>query len=307
MSGEDSKNSGETGEKMAHQLLQLMGWGSLPKGIKVQCMYPEEHDQKTHGEDRVFSYNSPFQEDSTEVVHISVKHNKDGYPKKPDSFRKQLKEHLEQLAAIVQCGQFDPTVKELIAAVKPRQRIRHVGLLIWLHSNTQTMDADRRLDVSQMQIPSVLKDFPALFIDSGRASFIHTVLLHFKAAGFGDPTFYYPRLGSIPSANPVRYGSVLPVELVVSDIIPIKAINNNRQRLYLYLREKFSATALRKAYSLARSFGDAWVEDSEIYIGFLDYAEGTHNNEKEIALAAFGSGAKDVTVFSYKTSLLDLS
>ncbi|MDE2584695.1 MAG: hypothetical protein KGN39_04795 [Betaproteobacteria bacterium] len=307
MSGEDSKSSGEIGETMAHQLLQSMGWGSLPKGIKVQCVYPKEHDQRSHGEDRVFVYNSPFQEDTTEVVHISVKHNKDGYPEKRDPFKRILKEHLEQLATIVQCGQFDQTVSAFIKAVGPRQRIRHLGLLIWLHSNPETIDVDRRLDASQMQIPSGLKDFPALLIDSGRASFIHTVLSHFQATGLGAPTFYYPRLGSMPSANPLRYGDILPIELVVSDIIPISVLGKDRQRLYLYLREKFSQSALRKAYSLARSFGDAWVEDNDIHIGFSDYVEGTHNNDKEIGLSAFGKSASSVTIFSYKPNLLNLS
>ena len=307
MSGEDSKNSGEIGETMAHRLLQMMGWGSLPKGIKVQCIHPDEHDQKTHGEDRVFAYHSPFQEDTTEVIHISVKHNQNGYPAKPDYFKRNLKKHLEELATIVECGQFDPTVNQLVTAVGPKQRIRHLGLLIWLHSDAGTIDVDRRLDVSQMQIPPGFEEFPALLIDSARASFIHTVLSDFQAKGFGTPSFYYPRLGSRPSSNPPRYGEILPIELVLSDIIPISVLGNDRPRLYLYLREKFSGSALAKAYSLAKSFGDAWVEDSDIYIGFSDYVNSAHENEKEIALSKFRNEARRVTVFSYKANLLNLS
>jgi len=292
---------------MAHQLLQMMGWGSLPKGIKVQCIRPDEHDQKTHGEDRIFAYHSPFQEDTAEVIHISVKHNMDGYPEKPDPFRKKLKKHLEELATIVQCGQFDPTVNQLATAVGPKQRIRHLGLLIWLHSNAATIDVDRRLDVSQMQIPPGFEEFPALLIDSARASFIYAALSHFQATGFGAPTFYYPRLGSRPSSNPQRYGEILPVELVMSDIIPISVLGKDKQRLYLYLRETFSGSALAKAYSLARSFGDAWVEDSDIHIGFSDYTESAHDNEKTIALSKFRNDARRVTVFNYNGNLLNLS
>lgn len=306
MSGEDSKSSGEIGEKMAGALLQLMGWGELPKGIKIDCSFESEHDRRSHGDDRLFVYNSPFREDLTEVVHISVKHNQDGYPKNVDPFRKALKDHLAELATIVQCAQLSPNVQGYIKSVNPRPKKRHWGLLVWLHSNSETLEQDRRLDLGQMHSPE-LSDFPALFIDTARASFIHAVVTHFTSLKRGKPSFYYPRLGSIPAADPARSGSILPLELIASDIIPIKALDGERATLYLYLRENFSESALKKAFNLARAFGDAWVEAEKIHIGFSDYNDSAHSNERDKALMAFSEDAVRANVFSYKETLLNLS
>lgn len=35
--GEPSKTSGENGEKITEELLKLIGWSNLLKGVSVQC------------------------------------------------------------------------------------------------------------------------------------------------------------------------------------------------------------------------------------------------------------------------------
>lgn len=79
MSGEASKRSGELGEALAKELLRMIGWSPSLSTIKIPCALQEKHGTTSHGDDRLFIYNSPFLEGVTDVVHVSVKHQTGGY------------------------------------------------------------------------------------------------------------------------------------------------------------------------------------------------------------------------------------
>lgn len=165
------------------------------------------------------------------------------------------------------------------------------------------MERDIRPDLGDIQL-SKEHDTPVVLVDSGRASFIFHGIRHYESLGIGNYSFYYPRLGNSISADHERFGKYLPVELLASDVIPIRGDRDGKPVLHLYVRDKFSADALKKAYALAHDFGDAWVDD--INIGFEDYNESIHSQARDQALIAFEHLAKNVSVFSYKVSLLSL-
>lgn len=303
MSGEASKRSGELGEALAKELLRLIGWSPSLSTVKIPCALQEKHGTTSHGDDRLFIYNSPFLEGVTDVVHVSVKHQTGGYAKGAQGVRTKLKEHLTELNSIVNCAKFSPEIKQAVTSHRGKPKKNHRGLLVWVHSDSATLERDIRPDLGDIQL-SKEHDTPVVLVDSGRASFIFHGIRHYESLGLGDYSFYYPRLGNSISADHERFGKYLPVELLASDVIPIRGDRDGKPVLHLYVRDKFSADALKKAYALAHDFGDAWVDD--INIGFEDYNESIHSQARDQALIAFEHLAKNVSVFSYKVSLLSL-
>ncbi|MDO8990056.1 MAG: hypothetical protein Q7U91_10535 [Sideroxyarcus sp.] len=302
MSGEASKESGEIGEALASELLRLIGWKPTLKPISIPCALPDKHNKTSHGEDGLFIYNSPFLEGVTDVVHVSVKHKKNGYSKGSQGIRSELKGHLTELNTIIACAQLSPDVKRFIVSHQGKPKKIHRGLLVWMHSDKESLERDIRQDLGGTQL-STEHTTPIFLIDSGRASFIYNAIRHYQALGLGDYSFYYPRLGNSISTDQERFGNILPLELIASDIIPIRGMQEGRPLLHLYVREHFSSYALKKAYAMAHDFGDAWVES--ICIGFDDYNESHHSQARDEALFAFQDITK-VSVFSYKSSLLSL-
>jgi hypothetical protein len=302
VSGEGSKESGQLGEAMAVELLRLIGWQPTLKPISIACALPDKHNKTSHGDDGLYIYNSPFQEGVTDVVHVSVKHKINGYSKGSQGIRTELKAHLTELNAIVSCAQLSPEVKRFINSHNGKPKKVHRGLLVWMHSDKETLERDIRQDLGGTQLSSE-HTTPIFLVDAGRASFIYSAILHYQKLDLGEYTFYFPRLGNSLSTDHERFGNFLPLELIASDIIPIRGMQDGKPLLYLYVREKFSAHALKKAYALAHDFGDAWVDN--INLGFEDYNESHHSQSRDEALFAFEDRTK-VSVFSYKSSLLSL-
>lgn len=66
MGGENSKKSGEIGEKIAEELFNLIGWKNPFSGFNVDCINNKEHklkgreERKTHGIDLYFRYKCPL-------------------------------------------------------------------------------------------------------------------------------------------------------------------------------------------------------------------------------------------------------
>lgn len=101
-----------------------------------------------------------------------------------------------------------------------------------------------------------------------------------------------------------RYGDVLPIELIASDIIPIRFTLGERPSLCLYAKQTFSEESLKKICSLAFDFADGWVED--IFIGLESYHPADDKQAKDAVLMAYQERKARIKVFCYKESLLDL-
>lgn len=66
--GEKAKSSGEYGEKIVKNLLEIFGWKDCISGVTVPCVHQDTHKKQNadksekHGIDYVFKYKSPLRD-----------------------------------------------------------------------------------------------------------------------------------------------------------------------------------------------------------------------------------------------------
>ncbi len=301
--GESSKTSGENGEKITEELLKLIGWGNLLKGVSVPCN-SKSHNKTTHGNDFIFIYNNPLHESRTDIVFVSSKNTIQGYPKGEQGIRTKFKQHLSELDEIVSCSKISSDVKQAVQTFQGRKQKKYVGLLVWLHGDRQTLNIDIKPALSRIQV-DLTSNCPLYLVDMSRASFIKEALSHFRAIKQGkEYHFYYPKLGNVIANADERYGDLLPIELVASDLIPIRFMLGEKPSLCLYAKQSFSEDSMKKLCSLAFDFADGWVQD--IFIGLENYHPAEDKQIKDTVLMAYQDRKANIKVFCYKESILDL-
>lgn len=302
--GEVSKTSGENGEKITEELLRLIGWDGLLKGISVPCISDSHNRKKTHGNDFVFICNNPLHENRTDVIYVSSKNNKNGYPPGDQGVRTDLKKHLNELDETVYCSKVNPEINNSIQSFGGRKQKKHIGLLVWLHGDSKSLDRDIKPALANIEL-KLSGGCPLYLIDMSRASFIKKAINHFKASKQGkEYYFYYPKLGNVIANNDERYGDVLPIELVASDIIPIRFMLEGKVSLCLYAKQDFSEDTLKKLCGLAFDFADGWVQD--IFIGLENYHPANDKQKKDTVLMAYQERKANIKVFCYQETILDL-
>lgn len=301
--GESSKTSGENGEKITEELLKLIGWSSPLKGVSVPCN-SKSHDKNTHGNDFVFIYNNPLHENRTDIVYVSSKNVKKGYPKGDQGVKTAFKGHLSELDGIVSCSKVSGEIKQAIQTFQGRKQKKHVGLLVWLHGDRETQNRDIKPALSRIQL-DLASNCPLYLVDMARASFIKEAISHFRASKQGEKYhFYYPKLGNVIANADERYGDLLPIELMASDLIPIRFTLGEKPSLCLYAKQSFSEESMKKLCSLAFDFADGWVQD--IFIGLESYHPAEDKQTKDAVLMAYQDRKANIKVFCYKESILDL-
>lgn len=300
--GESSKTSGENGEKITKEILRLIGWSNPLTGVSVDC-HIKSHEKKTHGNDFIYIYDNPLHDARTDVVYISSKNEKNGYANGEQGIRTTLKQHLNELDTIISCSKLNSNVNDAIREFGGRKQKKHIGLLFWLNGNKDQLDRDIKPYLTTVQL-NLESGSPIYLVDMARATFIKESIDHFQATKHGPHSFYYPKLGSVIASADERYGSLLPIELLASDLIPIRFILNEKPSLCLYAKQKFSAESLNKLCSLAFDFADAWV--GNIFIGLEDYHPAENKTEKDQVLMSFRERSAHIKVFCYKESILDL-
>ena len=135
--GEKAKSSGEYGEKIVKNLLELFGWKNCNSGVTVPCVYQETHKKKgsekseKHGIDYVFQYKSPLRDATKHDVLISVK-CRDGYPKTEDGIKSKFKEFLVDIAFASECYPACEISKRKIAATNKKI---YSSLIFWIDRN----------------------------------------------------------------------------------------------------------------------------------------------------------------------------
>lgn len=303
MSGELPKRSGEIGERLVSEFFELIGWGKSIDATSIPCSANKKHETISHGIDKLFAYTNPFIANTSDIVHVSVKHAINGYPKGDKGIRTTLKEHLSELNKILECAKRSSIVEDTIKNFPTKPKRNHRGLLVWVHSDLSSISADLRESLGVIELNRD-HTFPISLVDTGRASFIYESIRHFKSKHSEDYSFYYPRIGNRITSDLPRHGSYLPLELITSDILPIRRCIEGKPHLTMYIRDNFSETNLIKSYALARDFGDAWV--GEIELGFEDFNESIHGPIRDRAMLAFQEVEKTVSVFCFKGGLLSL-
>lgn len=302
--GEVSKTSGENGEKITEELLKLIGWDGLLKGVSVPCNKKSHNREQTHGNDFIYIYNNLLHENRTDIVYVSSKNNKNGYPAGDQGVRTYLRKHLNELDETVYCSKISPEINSAIQNFDGRKQKKHIGLLVWLHGDSKSLDRDIKPALANIEL-SLSGCCPLYLIDMSRASFITKAINHFKASKQGkEYHFYYPKLGNVIANNDERYGHILPIELIASDLIPIRFILDGKTSLCLYAKQGFSEETLKKLCSLALDFADGWVQD--IFIGLENYHPANDKQKKDAVLMAYQERKANIKVFCYQETILDL-
>lgn len=308
MSGENSKKSGEIGEKLASALLEKIGWQHQIHNISISCnnsshINASGSQKKSHGDDIVYIYDNPFHDETTVVAHVSVKHNWDGYSNLESDIRRKFNKDIKELEQIIQCAQYNSEIDSLIESYKAKVNVRHIGVLVWLHNDKDNIDRNI-LSVIARSKPSLDGDTPYYVIDSGRASFLLKVINNLSSKSNGNYQFYYPKIGTSILVDSDRKGKFLPIELISSDIITAVVDVDGKNKFYLYSREGFNELTCKNMMAYALNFSAGLIND--ICIGFPDYNPTQDNNIVNKANLSFKERSENIQVFSYNESILNL-
>jgi hypothetical protein len=307
MAGEKSKTSGEIGEKIAAGLLTKIGWAPNLKNIPIKCNTPshknEAGNQRTsHGEDRIFLYNSPFHDSRTEVVHISVKNNIGAYPSTDAAIKKLFKTHLAELHEVIECAQYSEEVQKATTTFKARKNISHSGMLVWVHNDSNDIEKDIKPVLSKIRLEQD-SDVPVYLIDAGRAGFLMNVIddVELRKKPW---EFFYPVIGTVTTVDEARTGKFLPLEIIASDVLPIVVSDGDKKEMIVYANQPFSEDAYKKLMAYGLRFSTSLV--NTIRIGMPDYNPATHQADAETARLAFSDRAETIEPFSFNRSILSL-
>ncbi len=158
MAGENSKKSGEFGEKLANALLNKIGWKDNIHNVSIACNTPSHINEKgkqrtSHGEDMICLYHNPFHDDRTDFVHVSVKNSKKGYPNET-TLKTLFKSHLQELSQTIECAKHDETVRQTGFLYGAKNLVSHSGLLIWLHNDEKNIETSiiKSLSTSRLEM-----------------------------------------------------------------------------------------------------------------------------------------------------------
>lgn len=306
--GEKSKKSGEVGEKIADQLLQLIGWKNSLHNVNIDCNTPKHindfgNQRSTHGEDQIFIYHNPFHDDRTEIVHVSVK-NTLGSPPGDATLKSKFKSHFKECQEIIECSKHSPEIKAISNAHGTRGKKSHSGLLVWLHNDESNIECDIKPNLSNTRLEPEAK-FPIYLIDNARASFLIKIIDDINRR-FKDKKieFFYPRIGTSVYVNEARSGSSLPLELIASDVVPFLVKSDDSREMVIYADQKFSEDAYKKLLSYALQFSNGLV--AKIQIGMSDYNPAINEQEASISRLHFPDRDEEIKPFSFNRSILSL-
>lgn len=308
MAGEKSKKSGEIGEALTKALLDRIGWKNLMHNLQIDCNTPshindEGNPRRSHGEDQIFLYHSPFHDDRTDFVHVSDKNVLGSYPREA-TLRSNFKAHLKELHQTIECAKHSQKLSEISSSFGAKKHRNHSGLLVWLHNDNEDIEKSILQDLSGARL-DIESDVPFYIVDNARASFLLKVVddLKKKSSG-GDYEFFYPRIGTAITVDQKRTGKVLPLELIAADIIPAVVRKDDKQELIIYANETFESNSYKNliAYGLSFTFGLV----STIRIGMPDFNPARDQESADEARMVFHERHEDVTPFSFNRSILDL-
>ena len=309
MAGEDSNSSGKIGESIAAALLEKIGWHHQIHNISIGCnnenhLNSSGNPKKSHGEDIVYIYDTPFHDNRTVVAHISVKHKTGGYSERESDVNREFKNYVKELEQIIECAKYDKKINSLIESFDAKVDLQHIGILVWLHNDAKTIDKNI-LPIIAKSRPDLEGSTPYYIIDSGRASFLLKVISNLNGkAKEGAYQFYYPKIGTGVLVDLDRKGNRLPIELVVSDIIPAFITIKGENHFYLYSREEFDELTYENLMAYALEFTSGLV--NKIYIGFPSYNSAKDDNVANEIRLSFKDRNEEISPFSYNETVLDL-
>ena len=174
MSAEDSVRSGKDGEKIANEILKLIGWGSVSNNFNIDCSFPSKHKSENknkqsgiHGLDILYSFDNPLFHDRRDIIVGSAKHSIEGYP---SGLKTELAKKISELSITLHCAKESDKIIQLVGTSSLKTHYK--GILFWFSSNeeekefdlTQHIDDDIDFDSNQFE--------EIYIVDNKRATFL---------------------------------------------------------------------------------------------------------------------------------------
>lgn len=281
--GELSKKIGDKGEEIVDAMFkQYFGFPDYRTNLNITCFNSDSHPKlrkiksETHGVDGLVHYKSPLDEEVLEIGFISVKHSKNPYPPYPRSI---FKNHFIDLATALECFKFSEFKKEIESSARNVKKTRIIGVLFWLSNDNSSKDQDILNELSKSQLESLQIPFDQIIVvDNSRLQFIVQTLEEVRRLGNDKFDYVYPFTGLNLKANHnENLGSILPMEFLAYDILPLRYEIDNATFFYVACRESFSEDSLIQVMSLAKTF-DRLQATKEIIITFPDYNSLNHDD-----------------------------
>lgn len=304
--GEVSKKSGEIGEKIASALLANLGWKPSIHNVSIDCnnrnhLNESGNQKKTHGEDEIFIYSSPFHDNRTDIVHISKKNHIEKYPSE-GALKSLFKDHIKDLLETIECAKYSPELKKLTTVTKKEKF--HVGLLVWLQEDEKDIERDIKPLLANTQLINKNK-VPIYLIDNERASFLFNVIEDLKTrTKNGELQFFYPRIGTALSLNEDRINTFLPLEMIASDIIPTIVETEQGREMVIYANQSFGPDAYKKLIAYGLHFCTSLIKT--IRLGMPDYNAANDDQKAKEVRFLFPDRSEKIIPFSYKKTFISL-
>jgi hypothetical protein len=281
--GEWSKVIGEQGEDIVKYFFEeLIGYkNNYRNNISLKCSYSEDHKKKdaekrlTHGIDGLISYKCPLVEELLEIGIISSKYSFDRYPPKP---KDKFKEYFVELAYTIKCFLNSTNYNEINSSISNVSNTSVTGVLVWLSNNDECKNYNIIPEISDTSFQGLsLKYDKILIVDNSRMEFLFNLIQPLKNL-FGNENFdfVYPKTGMNNSMTQNNsFGKRLPLQLICSNIIPIRIKKGNEILLLIGVRDEFDEFDLLKLIGLSKEFNHLEATTKTI-ISFPDYNKLKH-------------------------------
>ena len=280
--GENSVRSGRDGEKIAQELLKLIGWNSVSCNLDLDCSYPSSHKVKTHGVDILYSYDNPLYHNRRDIIIGSVKHFEDGYPSGKKS---EIKNHITELSTNLSCLKENDQILNLVG--KSSLKTHYKGIQFWLSS----LNTEKQFDMIEhieSDIDFGNNQFEEIYVvDNKKATFLASCIKTAASYQSGSKVrFLYQNTGkNMDKEQLLITGDSLPVQLINSEILPIIKEESGKISCLIFCANFYSKENLSRLIWFAHKLCGL---TNEIRIYFSDY-----DNNKEFEVNAVKQTFKD--------------
>lgn len=301
MAGEKSKSSGEYGEKIASELLKLIGWENAYSGKDIPCVHKDIHKgaegkpRQKHGVDFIVKYECPLVSRLEQDVLISVKH-REGYPKGPTGIISEFKSFIKDIAEATECYPSHELFKERVGTSK---RIDVSNVIMWFDSINGEENMGIISEVQGFRNSDNVNYKTVYLVDNKKANYLFNSIKYVESRN-SDFFFYYPDTGfNMDTTERTHQGHLLPVQYINSPIQLYKIIEASGDCLVITSEDSFALEYFDRLLQLARLITESWA--AKIVIAFPDYNDYANGADVQKSLAKIKDAnfAKRVAVDIY--------
>lgn len=270
MSGEKSKSSGEYGERIAQNLLKLIGWENALPGKDIPCVRKDIHKgaegnlRQKHGVDFIVQYESPLMSRVENDVLISVKH-RDGYPGTKGAIT-EFKLYLKDIAEATECY---PAHELFTRRISGTNKKDISNVIMWFSSVSEDENKGIISEVQNFRNSDNINYNTIYLVDNKKANFLYSSIQYIKSRN-SNFYFYYPDTGfNMDTVKRNHQGHILPVQYINSPVLLFKVIESSGESLYMTVEDNFSIEYFDRLIQLARLATVGWA--TKIVIAFPNY------------------------------------